>query len=1631
MCYDTGTSPKSLCSNPAYFRELLRYSTPKYVQLADPDHLAKVVGQGIMDIIINERYRIWIFAYLTEKTDTLLSALDHLSYYNCTIKGERGIIHVHYPTFSFPVSGVENFEFDILPGTFSNKEVLWQPREQDLITDITIADFEIKINRLHPDATLPQRATEHATGYDVTASDSVTIPPNSTTLVPLGFSMSFPSHLKCDLRPRSSLSLRGLTVSFGTIDPDYRGELKAILSNTTNNETSIHIGQRIGQLVFSPVSHPTISETESLSTTQRGPKGFGSTGNFELETFQNSTSKKVASPIFRPSLQTIPEIEPELKPYQASPTSPRTVTHDIATMPTTQLDEEISKIAQFDVEDVTPAPPPKEVFPDAIHLFPRTMYEQNQLNITGTEDQRQPEDDSHNRSTETEHLNPNSTNQPSPPLQTNAHDQSHNEAPPSPPNDNFSVASEGGPSDKGGTQHTPTVIIPESDLYTYLENDETVDDETLPEPNNVTNNTIYNENHQPFQSILDFNTQIKPRIPPEDRVSSTEPQTKTITTEYFQKCIGFRNISPILKAIKAQAKPTIQIRDTGKHPILSRGETATLPKYKHNSNPVPKPSDYGKIWHYDIVYGNGRAIGGILYALFFVDRYSRQKMIFGLKDLKRETIARAIKKFVRKVGFYPDELIADRDFKIIGEHVDDILEPFTQVSGAPSGRQSQNGLSEANWRYICNIARNYLVEHLLPPEFWYFAIKYAVQVSNYIPIKTTNTTLTTPYSLAYKDSPDYRKLIPLFSAAYVKIYKSGEGNTFETQTVKAILVGNDEKSNARLFYNPDTKKIMASSDYRLNISCPSGPIFHLEYTEPTAYSLYNDSVVADAPTFNIDQKVYLSPTHLQNPLEPAKIIDIPFRHNDPYSVQLEKDKSIVQVMAFDILPYNPNSQESDGHSPLLQHPWLKHNAKVTLFLSDKMPQPKHGILVQSGNDFYFHQGHSLKNKSKSKTKKTVQIHLPPDITELEKLIDAKKLCKGWQNQKTVLQNIQNAETFNPMQTTDPRLLTDTAIKSKIDTIQQPEIIGFANKVSAKTLSSNHEPKLHEHDQLPPADKEIWDQSYLEEYMGLHSETQTWEYITEEEYKSLRPLVGNALPTMAISKIKTDENGDPLRAKYRIVVLGNLDPHDWSNNDCFAPVLSARELRLLIAIATQMKVIPKTGDVSQAFVQSVLPDSEKYVIRPPKGCPLTPPNTYLLLKKTLYGLKRSPRHWYETCKNTLIQLGLKPCPNAPCIFTGTIIEDEPPLYLGLFVDDFIFFSESPSVESKFQELFGQHYKVDFDPEVTHFLGIKFTNITHPDGHVDIYMTQPKDSADLIEKAGLDQPQTKTVQTPYRSGFPVDTIPDMDMSQSDRDKTNKKLQELVGSLNWISTQTRPDISTITNMIAQYNSKASPGHIEAAKYAIRYLKGTQNMGIKFSSKAQSEIESFVQFPLPPTKLQTLSDSNWGPQDQSVPSPDDDPIYLELFKTRSIAGHVIWLGGPLDWCSKRQSYTARSSPEAEIGAVDECVKTIQQLINILKDLQLYDRFISGPVPVYNDNAAAVQWSYNMTTKGLRYIQIRENAVRENIQAGTVSVKHITGKTNPSDIFTKEDRDVAHYIQCRDSLCSTPPDSIASSFTR
>jgi hypothetical protein len=97
------------------------------------------------------------------------------------------------------------------------------------------------------------------------------------------------------------------------------------------------------------------------------------------------------------------------------------------------------------------------------------------------------------------------------------------------------------------------------------------------------------------------------------------------------------------------------------------------------------------------------------------------------------------------------------------------------------------------------------------------------------------------------------------------------------------------------------------------------------------------------------------------------------------------------------------------------------------------------------------------------------------------------------------------------------------------------------------------------------------------------------------------------------------------------------------------------------------------------VQSSLLPNEEYYVKPPSGCPRSPPGTYWRLIRSLYGLRRAPKLWYEKLSSHLKLMGLKTCPNSPCLFVDTLIDGEAPIYVRIYVDDIIYFSPSDIVE----------------------------------------------------------------------------------------------------------------------------------------------------------------------------------------------------------------------------------------------------------------------------------------------------------------------------------------------------------------
>lgn len=136
---------------------------------------------------------------------------------------------------------------------------------------------------LSPGVDLPKTQTFGASGFDLTAYIDVDLPllPGKFVLVPTGISMAIPEGYEAQIRPRSGLALNhGITClnSPGTIDADYRGMLKVLLINHSEQEYVITKGMRIAQLVFAPVIHPKLEIVAQLPNTARGEQGFGHTG---------------------------------------------------------------------------------------------------------------------------------------------------------------------------------------------------------------------------------------------------------------------------------------------------------------------------------------------------------------------------------------------------------------------------------------------------------------------------------------------------------------------------------------------------------------------------------------------------------------------------------------------------------------------------------------------------------------------------------------------------------------------------------------------------------------------------------------------------------------------------------------------------------------------------------------------------------------------------------------------------------------------------------------------------------------------------------------------------------------------------------------------------------------------------------------------------------------------------------------------------------------------------------------------------------------------------------------------------------------------------------------------------------
>ena len=456
--------------------------------------------------------------------------------------------------------------------------------------------------------------------------------------------------------------------------------------------------------------------------------------------------------------------------------------------------------------------------------------------------------------------------------------------------------------------------------------------------------------------------------------------------------------------------------------------------------------------------------------------------------------------------------------------------------------------------------------------------------------------------------------------------------------------------------------------------------------------------------------------------------------------------------------------------------------------------------------------------------------------------------------------------------------------------------------------------------------------------------ETWTYVLRKDVPSSHRVTKSRW----VYKIKLKKDGSIERFKSRFVVCGYSQTKGIDYTHAFAATMRATSFRTLLALAAGKKLKLEHFDVTNAFTQAEI-DSEIYV-EPPKGYETYDEhgNPYVLrLNKALYGTKQAARMWQLQLKAHLTKMGFKQSVIDPCLFTKRGKSGNP-LIVGVYVDDIVFAHDGTELEWFTREFTGPNgFNSQYLGPLSWFLGVSVNQSS--DYHVTIHQEQyikkmmerfvPMQSASAIKHAMPCDPLTF-----QKLGTAAD--------EHERAKAKRlPCLQLIGSLIYLSTMTRPDIAYYMSVLCSFMHDPSPDCYYAAIDLLLYVVNTKHKHIHFTGSVKTPAgmdPSMSANICANSGLIAYSDASWRRPDK---------LGFSMF------GFVIYLfGAPVCYAAKKLKIVALSSAEAEYAAATGTCKEIIFIRNLLSDLNLD---LHGETILAVDNKACIQISENHGVTG------------------------------------------------------------------
>jgi hypothetical protein len=475
----------------------------------------------------------------------------------------------------------------------------------------------------------------------------------------------------------------------------------------------------------------------------------------------------------------------------------------------------------------------------------------------------------------------------------------------------------------------------------------------------------------------------------------------------------------------------------------------------------------------------------------------------------------------------------------------------------------------------------------------------------------------------------------------------------------------------------------------------------------------------------------------------------------------------------------------------------------------------------------------------------------------------------------------------------------------------------------------------------------WRAAMLEELQALRK-NKTWELVT-------LPTGKRAVSCKWVYTVKQNAQGKIERYKARLVARGYTQTYGIDYDETFAPVAKMNTVRILISCATNFGWPLHQLDVKNAFLHGDLHE-EVYMEIPPGFSSAETTGKVCRLKKSLYGLKQSPRAWFDKFRRAVCDMGYRQCNGDHTVFyrhfKGKIT------ILAVYVDDIIITGDDEGEIARLKKCLSKAFEVKDLGRLKYFLGIEVARSAK-----GIALSQRKYTLDLLSDVGMLG--CRAASTPIDQNHKV-------TAQSGDHVDKGRYQRLVGRLLYLC-HTRPDIAFAVSVVSRYMHEPRSEHLEAVYRILRYLKGTPGKGLWFKSNGHLDVDGYC-------------DADWA-------SCLDD--------RRSTSGYCVFLGGNLvSWRSKKQQVVSKSTAEAEYRAMSQGLSEMLWVRNLLSELKVLK---NSCINVWCDNVSAINLAYNPVQHDrTKHIEIDRFFIKEKIDDRIIKIEHVSSAQQIADCLTK-----------------------------